>query len=39
MSTHNMFSSRNKENTIWIPPLICRCVQVQDGVVKGGIQG
>ena len=23
MSTHNMFSLRNKKNIMWIPPLIC----------------
>ena len=23
MSTHNMFSSRNKKNIMWITPLIC----------------
>ena len=23
MSTHNMYSQRNKKNIMWIPPLIC----------------
>ena len=26
MSTHNMFSLRNKKNIMWIPPLICSYV-------------
>ena len=26
MSAHNMFSSRNKKNIMWIPPLICSYV-------------
>ena len=48
MSTHSMFSLRNKKNVMWIPPLICSYgpqtdiiylmpAQRLEGVLEGGI--